>query len=1012
MSPFSFSKGNACLSSYLYIIFQIGNMNVQASKLYLCLVVLCMTYKVFCQFTQPDKTLTIYGTDVDVCSNTHLCQEEDKCGSSPSEARECRCDTECEYYGDCCYDYWSACTSEPNPSIVSMSNQLECFEGDDSFSDGYYIIAFCKDDSTVDTDTIQKCENPGSGDVFLAIIVSDKENNIYKNVYCALCNGVSITDVIAWEVSYLCSDDEVRVEFGEDPTGPVAPGPVPGPVPAPDPSLPTLPPLTTLPPITTEAPPPNIHEQINDGTYCPFMSFRPPSGKQDTRRPCLATAVSQCSASYMNESVIEACLTNYKAIVYGGTVYRNPHCAICNDEPSYNCDVFVTSPSRVGFTSLTVIVDFSDQSSISVSSEYGSYTNGGVSCSTGEVFDPFTNQCLQLTCKDGFTLEGSTCVVISIETGCIKNAIHITSEIFCECKLQQQSLQIEYEYDFEVDNFTTVVEFTNSLTTFDIEYTNQSSNAFNKTIIIISIEQMNCQLVYDISELVVRGINNNTDAQLNVVTFRQNCSTKAIPNELLCEQDRFLLTANETLEYDNVTKKIHVDNSSLQIPDEQYVLEIVHELGNESSVCSILSVSTCNVCPQIQLSIEAFEEQVNGTLVYKTTGDVFQKHQYMFTNTSNSSLLVCSFLNQNGETEENTEFFHYSGALLIISVVGTIISLISLLITILLRVFIAELRTLSGKIILNVSISLFIALLLTLIQGNFTQWPTFCEVMSVFLHYMWLVCFCWMNSMAIELFQTFRTVRSSSRSSRSSKSQRKSFIKYFIYSWGLPAIYVAIIVGISLCECTSLDVMYGDDNVCWIRDELASLYVFGIPLAVILVPNLILFVATIKGLRKSMKSTAAVRSGKSDQDQQTGEMIIYIRISTVMGLTWIFGYVASFVDHVIFWYIFTILNSLQGLFIFIAFNINYSMNNLIKHVEKSKRLLRNQKRQKLYYKRTKNLLIQIQRVRMNLNHWIQRVYNDFSTGIMDQLRFTRLSKLSIAEAMDLCSNLEHIRLDD
>ncbi|XP_033104035.1 uncharacterized protein LOC117106729 isoform X2 [Anneissia japonica] len=862
-------------------------------------------------------TALFYGTVVEVCAATHLCQPNNRCGDAPSDAEECGCDSACEYYGDCCYDYWSVCNSpEPNPSAATFDSEFKCMTGDGYFKEGYYTVSYCGDDSTVDVDTIDKCENPGSGDILLTILVSDTNDNIYKNVYCALCNGVPISDVTAWEVTFLCRDDDVREEFGV--------GPQPGPQPAPAP--PPLPfPFTTLEPTTTKAPPPNIHEQVGNTLSCPYESFRPPPGKQDTRRPCNSAARSECNENYLNESVINACLSNYKAIVYDDkVVYRNPNCAICNSVPFYTCENIYPATRPFGFTPLTVIVDFSDQSSISVNSDYGSYVTEGIDCPTDEVFDPFTKQCLKVTCKSGFILQDSKCVAPLKTSGCGDSAFQMPSGIFCLCKLEEHSLTIDYHYKVK-ENDVTVDGFTEDLEFLGVQYTRQSSKRTSTTIITISINAINCQLAYAISELVVRRINNTYDTQLNLVTVTQNCSTIALPSELHCDFDDVLLKEEE-LHFDNITRTVHVDNSSVTFPDDKYIMEIAIHIWNESYTCTTLSLSTCEVCPQISLNESAFLDQGNGALVHELTGNIFKENQYYLEDPSNTSIIVCSFLNKSGSNMVQTQFFNYSGALLIVSVTGTILSLIGLLITILLRVFIKELRTLSGKIILNVSIALFCALLLTVIQSNFIKWLNGCRTVAAVLHYLWLVCFLWMNAMAFELFRTFRFFRASSRSKG---SQKKSFILYFTSSWGIPAVYVGAIVAISLCECTRLNVVYGDGTVCWIRDELASFYVFGIPIAVIILPNLILFVATITGIREARQSTAIVSGDKSKQKQLAEEMIIYIRISTVMGLTWIFGFLASFIDHVVLWYLFTILNSLQGFFIFIAFNLTYSMKNIL-----------------------------------------------------------------------------------
>ena len=49
---------------------------------------------------------------------------------------------------------------------------------------------------------------------------------------------------------------------------------------------------------------------------------------------------------------------------------------------------------------------------------------------------------------------------------------------------------------------------------------------------------------------------------------------------------------------------------------------------------------------------------------------------------------------------------------------------------------------------------------------------------------------------------------------------------------------------------------------------------------------------------------------------------LFFQIASLMGFTWIFGYIAAFTGVVALWYIYIILNSLQGLFIFISFICN------------------------------------------------------------------------------------------
>ena len=49
---------------------------------------------------------------------------------------------------------------------------------------------------------------------------------------------------------------------------------------------------------------------------------------------------------------------------------------------------------------------------------------------------------------------------------------------------------------------------------------------------------------------------------------------------------------------------------------------------------------------------------------------------------------------------------------------------------------------------------------------------------------------------------------------------------------------------------------------------------------------------------------------------------VYLRLAVIMGMTWINGLAAGFVDCEPIWYVFVVLNALQGLFIFMAFTCN------------------------------------------------------------------------------------------
>ncbi|KAJ8030064.1 hypothetical protein HOLleu_29639 [Holothuria leucospilota] len=60
---------------------------------------------------------------------------------------------------------------------------------------------------------------------------------------------------------------------------------------------------------------------------------------------------------------------------------------------------------------------------------------------------------------------------------------------------------------------------------------------------------------------------------------------------------------------------------------------------------------------------------------------------------------------------------------------------------------------------------------------------------------------------------------------------------------------------------------------------------------------------------------------KSTQHNYHREALIYIKIFVILGLTWVIGFVATITNVQVLWYLFTILTSLQGVFIFLAFTV-------------------------------------------------------------------------------------------
>ncbi|CAG5124065.1 unnamed protein product, partial [Candidula unifasciata] len=99
---------------------------------------------------------------------------------------------------------------------------------------------------------------------------------------------------------------------------------------------------------------------------------------------------------------------------------------------------------------------------------------------------------------------------------------------------------------------------------------------------------------------------------------------------------------------------------------------------------------------------------------------------------------------------------------------------------------------------------------------------------------------------------------------------------------------------------------------CWM-DLQAYYYAFALPVGIIIVFNIIMFCIIIVSLATKPKG---LRSNQINSSATKTSLKAAITIFVLLGLTWIFGYLAIEDARLPFQYAFTILSSLQGFFIF------------------------------------------------------------------------------------------------
>lgn len=132
---------------------------------------------------------------------------------------------------------------------------------------------------------------------------------------------------------------------------------------------------------------------------------------------------------------------------------------------------------------------------------------------------------------------------------------------------------------------------------------------------------------------------------------------------------------------------------------------------------------------------------------------------------------------------------------------------------------------------------------------------------------------------------------------------RSRFYLYYLVGYALPAVIVAISAGITWQN-------YGTYSYCWINVRTSTLWAFIIPVIVIIISNIIVLLIALR----------VVLSVKS-RDRSTSQRVLgwlkgSCTLLCILGITWVFGFLAAIPGtHIVFAYIFAILNTLQVSFL-------------------------------------------------------------------------------------------------
>ncbi|XP_066203014.1 adhesion G protein-coupled receptor E5 isoform X4 [Saccopteryx leptura] len=238
--------------------------------------------------------------------------------------------------------------------------------------------------------------------------------------------------------------------------------------------------------------------------------------------------------------------------------------------------------------------------------------------------------------------------------------------------------------------------------------------------------------------------------------------------------------------------------------------------------------------------------------------------------------------------------------LALITKLGLSLSLVCLLLCILTFLLVRPIQGSRTTVHLHLCICLFVGstIFLAGIENEGRQVGTRCRLVAGLLHYCFLAAFCWMSLEGLELY--FLVVRVFQ-----GQGLRKPWL--YLIGYGVPGLIVAISAAVKPEN-------YGRRIYCWLNPEGGFLWSFLGPVTFIILCNAVIFVTTVWKLTQKFSE---INPDMKKLKKAKVLTITAIAQLFVLGGTWVFGLFLFDPRSQVLAYVFSILNCLQGFFLFL-----------------------------------------------------------------------------------------------
>ncbi|XP_066941801.1 uncharacterized protein [Macrobrachium rosenbergii] len=290
-------------------------------------------------------------------------------------------------------------------------------------------------------------------------------------------------------------------------------------------------------------------------------------------------------------------------------------------------------------------------------------------------------------------------------------------------------------------------------------------------------------------------------------------------------------------------------------------------------------------------------------------------HHQIMTLLTYKSLHKNSTLSQSGITHVSeclpkSSYFVLS----VISLLCLTLSAISITLHLIAFLLVKSLRNLPGMNLATLCCFLLMGYIAFMTSSAKKPKTTPCYLVASAIYFCFIGSFCWMNVIAFDTWLTFRRGTTAFRSLETWKHYRI----YSLVCWSLPVFAVALLIAVDKLRPPgipeSLLPKLGE-YWCWFGQRLSLLLFFVVPMMISSIFILVFFIKTSRLISRHHQEQSRIPGIQRDRDLYKTNR----RLAVSMGLTWVTALVAGFVENPFVWFIFILLNGLQGVFIFATF---------------------------------------------------------------------------------------------